>query len=257
MNPYYFSKLGYCFIALIAVVGNLSAQDNPIRGKNTSEKSAPAEEKPASVVAEKLSDESKPTARASTDSLLPATTKAWFSIPDTNRLLDEFKGTDLGKLADKQELKPFVDEMKKRFDEFMEDKNVRLGITFDDVREVRTGELCIAGVLENTSADVKGAHGLVLLADVSGNIAKAEELLEKVNKQMESLGAKRDDKVDSIAGMEVKKWIVPRVKDPKLTFETYQTIADGWLIATDNKSVLRDILLRIKNDNNVQALRRL
>jgi hypothetical protein len=152
-------------------------------------------------------------------------------------------------------MKAFADMLTQQVRDILDEKNVRLGITLDDIKDVRSGEICFAGVLMDDNANNRG-HGVVILADVRGNEAKAEALLEKIALEMKDLGGVKEP-IDPIQGVAVTKWKVPQVRDPNLKFDTFQTICDGWLIATDNYSVLFNILLRIKQPAENQAIRRL
>ncbi|MEZ6093316.1 MAG: hypothetical protein R3C03_03630 [Pirellulaceae bacterium] len=193
-------------------------------------------------------------ARISSEALLPLTTRAWLSIPNARELVDDFKTTSFGELSEKPEMKPFVDMVTTRFRGFMDEKNVRLGLTLDDIRNVRTGEICFAGIIANSMT--QDSHGIVVLVDVNGNVDKANELLVQVGKEMQELGGQKAD-FQPILDVAVTNWRVPRVKNPNTKFDTYQAICDGWLIATDNQTVLRDVIMRIKNPDTENELGRL
>ncbi|MFN9878982.1 MAG: hypothetical protein ACK557_10940, partial [Planctomycetota bacterium] len=79
--------------------------------------------------------------------LLPGTTRAWLSVPDSELLLDQLKQTSVGLLSEKEEMKPFVKQIEDQVKSYLDEQNVRLGITIDDLREVKAGEICLAGVL--------------------------------------------------------------------------------------------------------------
>ena len=89
----------------------------------------------------------------SSEYLLPATTKAWFSIPDYSQLKEDFGSTMLGQLAKDEKLKPFIDSLGEQFRDWLNNQNVRLGMDIEDVQSVRTGEICIAGVLRDRAGE--------------------------------------------------------------------------------------------------------
>ena len=68
--------------------------------------SKPTELVQAAGVAEKM-----PTGLR-TQELLPATTKAWISIPDAKAMSDRFDRSQFGELARNKTLKPFADSIK-------------------------------------------------------------------------------------------------------------------------------------------------
>ena len=61
-----------------------------------------------------------------TQDLLPASTKAWFSIPDAKRLDEKFLETQLGKLSRDEALEPFIESLKKQFKEWLTDGNTKI-----------------------------------------------------------------------------------------------------------------------------------
>jgi hypothetical protein len=258
----------------------LQAQNNPFRQTGNKEvereakppqtEVANSEDVPAvtglapvlpAVPSSKQMQSAKQSQRAKSESLLPPTTKAWVSIPDANLLLEKFEQSNLGKLAAIPELTSFVDDVKSQFNNYIDEKNIRLGISLSDIRNVRTGEVAFAGVLESVSPEssprfTAGSHGIVILVDVAGNEAAATELLDKVSAEMKSYGATKEQP-ESVLGFEISRWKVPRRKEPELKFDTFQTIADGWFVATDSQTVLREVLLRIKNDQSSATYRSL
>ena len=90
----------------------------------------------------------------SSQELLPASTKAWFSIPDSAELEQKFLSTQLGQIASEEKLAPFMESLKGQFREWMSEQNVRLGIDLESISDVRSGEICIAGILPNQNAEV-------------------------------------------------------------------------------------------------------
>ncbi len=266
-----------CLIAVFAAIcGNVViayGQNNPFRNAGSTTENRAVQPANAAAVGQNATSAPEPSPlqpvptgtgrgkRPSSESLLPPSTKAWISIPNANSVAEKFDKTNLGKLAALPELSEFSAELKKRFNQFIDERNFRLGITWNDVKEVRTGEVAVAGVFEMVAPEAAnksalGTHGIVLLVDVAGNEPAANELLKKVSAELQSFGATKE-KGENLLGFEINRWKVPRRKDPNLKFDTYQTIADGWLVATDNPSVLREVLLRIKNDANATTYRSL
>jgi hypothetical protein len=189
--------------------------------------------------------------------LLPASTKAWFSIPDYSKLKEGFDGTMLGQLAKDEQLKPFIDSMSNQFQDWLNNQNVRLGIDIADVQAVRTGEICIAGVLRDRAGEQddqlgRDSHGVVLLVDVSQTEEKARELLKKVDSNFESRNATRGE-VPNLYGIAVTKWTVQRPKFAVKSRSTFHAIANGWMIASNNESVFREIVRRLVNFDKVNA----
>lgn len=193
----------------------------------------------------------------SSQELLPASTKAWLSIPDSKRLDEKFLETQLGKMSKDEKFSPFMDEFRAQLRQWMNEKNVRLGLNFDEVQDIRSGEICIAGILpaQPLGAQEKlgrGSHGLVILVDVSNNIDEANELMGKINKDLVKRGAVEEDYED-VFGAEVTKWKFPKKKVLENQRFAFQTITDGWLLSSDNEAIFRQIVRRLGKMDNAKA----
>ena len=180
--------------------------------------------------------------------LLPGTTRAWISVPDAELLMDQLKQTSVGLLAEKEEMKPFVQQIENQVKSYLDEQNLRLGITIDDLREVKAAEICLAGVLPKLEAGqekmTRGQHGIVILADVSGNESNAEKLLEKIQGEMKTHGA-TEEKSEDVLGVKVIKWRLP-VKEGQYQRYTFHTLTEGWLVASDNDQIFREVIRRLK-----------
>ena len=189
--------------------------------------------------------------------LLQSSTKAWFSVPDARKLDEKFLETQLGKLSQDEKLAPFTDSIRKQFRGWLNDKNVRLGLDVNDVQNVRSGEICIAGILPQHNPGIKdpklgrGSHGMVLLVDVAENLEAAEGLLKKLGTDLTKRGA-TEEPYEDVNGAKVTKWKFPpksKVQKPRYAFHT---ITNGWMLSSDNESIFREIVRRLVNIDNVQ-----
>ena len=134
-------------LCCVCLIGRLHAQEtivNPASDRPTAV--APALVKPASITppAAKTSppmDDKQANKKANapkaagfqTQNLLPATTKAWISIPDAKDLSDRFDRSQFGELAKNKTLKPFADSIKKQVKDLIDEQNVRLNLDVDPV----------------------------------------------------------------------------------------------------------------------------
>ncbi len=196
--------------------------------------------------------------RVASEQILPSTTKAWISIPNAADLIDQFNATGLGQLSKSDAMAPFFESFRDQMRKMLNEKNVRLGLRVEDLRNVRSGEICVAGVLSRPlgaeNQTVTGTHGLVLLTDVAGKEQQAQELLAKVEREMLEQGAKLEP-TQPIHGTEYSKWLVSNQNG--LNHYTYQCLTEGWLIASDNETLFREILQRLKNPIQPEQLDRL
>jgi len=83
-------------------------------------------------------------------------------------------------------MEPFTKDVRQQFENRWSGVHARLGLTLDDLREVPGGEVCVALIepAENSSA-------LAIIVDVTGKLPKANELLERVSKNLTEQGGKR------------------------------------------------------------------
>ncbi len=192
----------------------------------------------------------------STQDLLPVSTKAWLSIPDANRLDEKFLETQLGRLSKDEAFAPFIESLKKQCRNWLSEKNLRLGLDFDGLQDIRSGEICVAGILPTEAADQdnelgRSAHGMVLLVDVSQHLDEARDLLDRLSDELTERGATREE-YGEVHGAIVTKWKFPKQSRLKKNRYAYQTITGGWLLSSDNETIFRDIVRRLVNIDNVK-----
>ena len=194
----------------------------------------------------------------SSQELLPASTKAWLSIPDSKELDAKFLETQLGKMTHDEKLKPFITALRGQLKDWMNEKNVRLGLDVDSIEDVPLRrKFCVAGILPpQVPGDGeklgRGSHGSVLLVDVSTNVKQAQELLAKVAVELKKRGA-TEEEYDDVFGVQVSKWKFPKKRRLAPQRFAYQAIAEGWLLSCDNESVFRKIVRRLVNIDNANA----
>ena len=185
--------------------------------------------------------------KIASENLLPATTKAWFSVPDGDLLKQQFEKTQFGKLTQDEELKPFIDSIREQVKGWINQKNVRLGLRIEDLKGVRSGEFCLAGILPDQEEDEKlgrGSHGMVLLVDVSETEEQARKLLSKIDKEMIEQGATREE-MEDVNGVAVFRWkLKQRPNSLRKNRSAFQAIAGGWMVASDNEDIFRDVIGR-------------
>ena len=162
--------------------------------------------------------------------LLPGHTKAWVSIPSIVRLQESFDTTQFGLLAKDKAIEPFIESLKSQFSDWAAEKNVRLGVKIENLDEIYSGEICLAGIVPSIAGQEieRGSHGLVLLVDVSGREDKATNVLAEVNRRLVEKGAVQT-KVD-INGASVTLSTVEKGKRLRSSQTTLQTIYDLSLI---------------------------
>ena len=118
--------------------------------------------------------------------LLPATTVGFASIEDLDQLAEHWNQTQVGKLMADPVMKPFAEDLRRQFKQRWSRFDDRLGLTLDDLKGVPAGEIAVATIQPG-----RYQAAIAVLVDVTGNTAKAEQLLEKVSANLVNNGAKR------------------------------------------------------------------
>ncbi len=235
---------------LLAVIFGLSASAHQLGAQTTTNND------PAAVSDTSVPGSNGPEIRS--EDLLPATTKAWFSVPDNDALKESFKQTQFGLMAKDPALKPFIDSLDEQLKSFVEKQNLKFGIRVEDLEPIRTGEICFAGILPGGIKDqpdkvARGAHGLVLLVNIEGAEDKVEDLMKNISADLEKRNAKRDP-IKPMNGINVTKWIFPSGEGKRLrkSEEAFHTTAGGWLLASDNEIIFREVLDRLVKAKQLQ-----
>jgi len=175
------------------------------------------------------------------DTLLPTTTKGYFSIADTEQLAEHWNKTQLGQLAKDPVMEPFATDLKRQFEERLSRLQSRLGLTFDDLKGVPSGEISMA-VLEPAPDQI----AVVLLVEVAGHEAKAEALLKKVADNIVGRGGKRSE--TRVSGTAVVVFDLPPQKDEDPDAPPRKAayfLKDGLLGASDKVEAIAEVLARL------------
>lgn len=110
------------------------------------------------------------------DQLFPATTKGYLSVPNLDTLETEFNKTQWGQMVSDPVMKPFADDLKRQLQQKWTRTHQKLGLTWDDMRGVPSGEVGMAKILLSPKQAVTA-----ISADVTDKLPAARELMKKVD----------------------------------------------------------------------------
>ncbi len=170
------------------------------------------------------------------ETLLPATTKAYVSIANVEEFEAAFKKTQLGQLASDPEMQPFVEDLKRQLTEQWTKTHEKLGIGWEDLDGVPSGEVAMALLLPRENKDA-----VVVLADVTGRDAKTADLLKKIDQNMTARKAARSER--TAQGTKIVIYNIPKRDDVPARQVGY-FLKDGLLAASDDLAVLENVLSR-------------
>ena len=107
--------------------------------------------------------------------LLPADSKGFLAVPDTQDLMRRWQGTDLGKVVADPAMRPFVEDLRGQLRSRLAELEDKLGMRIDDLRACRAGS-CASPWYR--SARKSRPRSLVI--DVAGHRPQAAALLESI-----------------------------------------------------------------------------
>ncbi|MFM7244491.1 MAG: hypothetical protein ACKO40_10020 [Planctomycetaceae bacterium] len=113
------------------------------------------------------------------ETVFPATTRAWISIADFRGLQQHFQASPYGQLVADPAMKTFVDHLREQISKNGKQRLAKLGLTLEDLEKIPGGELA-AGAVE-----VEGGRlATVLLVDTTGHEADASALVERITSRL-------------------------------------------------------------------------
>ena len=114
------------------------------------------------------------------EKLLPKETLIFVTIPDVSQSKAEWDKSTGGAMFRDAELKPFLDDLKKKLSELSEQVQGELGVSIDDLLKLPQGEVTFA-VMEQPARKVSA----VLMVDYGDSKEIVEKLLKKLHESLE------------------------------------------------------------------------
>ncbi len=184
--------------------------------------------------------------RAATPSakLLPDTTKGYLSVTDVDTLLEKWEETQLGQLMADPVMKPFAEDLQRQIRAKLQRAGVELGLTWDDLRALYGGELCMAAVQPGHD---KNRHALVLLIDVTGHEDNARDLLAKVSRNLADKGARKE--VVKIGATELSIYTLPKKAEEIRPAVACHALFGDQLLASNDAEVAAGVLRCIEGEH--------
>jgi hypothetical protein len=113
---------------------------------------------------------------APSETLVPATTQYWVSIPNVDETVKNWNKTELGKLMDDPVMKPLRDDLDRQTTKRREEMGNDLGIDWEDLKAMAGGELCMALI-----HPAKRMPSRNILTDITGRAKEAAAVRTKLH----------------------------------------------------------------------------
>ncbi len=171
--------------------------------------------------------------------LLPATTKGYLSIPDSEALTRQWNAMQLGQLTNDPIMQPFVEDLKEQLKAKLGQTGTQLGITLEDLKGIPSGELCLAMVQPDGD---KKQHALVILVDIAGHETETQELLARITANQIGKGAQRTTL--QMHGVAVTDFALAKKKDQVDNQHAYYFVHQQQLVVVNHLATAKEIVAR-------------
>jgi hypothetical protein len=171
------------------------------------------------------------------ENLLPNTSEGFLAVGSVDKLKEAWNKTQLGQLMNDPVMKPFVESLTQQLQEKWTKGHRKLGLTWKDLDGVASGEVAIA-LIRPTEKEV----ALAVTADITGRREQANELLEKVNRNLAEQKAVRTQR--NILGATVTVFDIPKYEDNPAR-QMFYFIKDDLLAAADHAKVIEGMVARL------------
>lgn len=176
------------------------------------------------------------------DQLFPSSTTAYVSVGDWPELRESWNKTQLAELMTDPVMEPFEEDLRRQLNERFSITEKRLGLSMDDLKELPTGELALGYIYAG-----RDKPSLVLVADVTGNVDKAEAMMADVRKKLEERGAKRSTR--DAGGVEIVLYELPPDEETGERSTAAYVLHDNMLAVADGGDALASVLTRFKGEH--------
>lgn len=171
------------------------------------------------------------------EALLPDTTKGYVSVPNIFKFRESWRQTQFGQLMRDPVMERFLEDFKAQLRDRFTGLYEKLGIDWQDLTEVPSGEVSLA-MMQPTS----DTTAVVALADVADHTDRARELLTKIDGRLTERGATKQELESH--GATVTVYTLPKRQDRDKRSTAVFFLHDDILCASDNQQVVTAILGR-------------
>ncbi len=171
------------------------------------------------------------------ENLVPDTTEGFLAVGSMDELKAAWNKTQLGQLMNDPVMKPFMDSFREQMTERWTKSHRKLGITWDDLDGVPTGEVSLSMIRPSEKV-----VAMAVTADVTDHQDQAHALLRKIERNLGDRKSVRSER--DAHGAKVTVFDIPAYEDNPARQVAY-CLQDDLLVAADNLGVVEDILARL------------
>ncbi len=176
------------------------------------------------------------------ETIFPATTRAWLSIANPKALRAAFDRTEYGQMVKDPVMKPFVESFREQLKNAGKQRLGKLGLTLEDLEKIPGGELAMAAI-----EPIPGTLTSLLLVDTTGNEAETKALVERIEQRLlEQKATKVADEAAKAEGITTFK--LPPEPNATVARERQVSFAQApsALIVGDNPAMVAQVLSTLK-----------
>ncbi|MBC8114664.1 MAG: hypothetical protein H7062_09825 [Candidatus Saccharimonas sp.] len=176
------------------------------------------------------------------EKLLPKDTLLFYTIPDVSGFKEQFDKSSLGAMFRDPEFKPFLDDVKKKIEEFSQKVQDELGVSIDELLELPDGEITFA-LMEKPARKLS----VVLMVDYGDSKETVGKLLKKMHEALESEAEHSKEDVDDVE-VNVFTFKDSPAENP---FKTLAYFNDSsYLVFSSEVAALKEVLDRWEGDSD-------
>lgn len=176
------------------------------------------------------------------DTLLPRSTKGYVSVAKPAEFDERWQKTQFGQLYNDELMQPFVEQLRKQFADKYDNIQNKLGITYDDLGGVPSGELSLAILEKPEGRDAP----IVITIDVTDHLTEAAALIKAAEERFGARGGRKSTSKQGDTPFTVFE--VPAAESGISIQKTVYFIKDNILVGTDDFDEAVTVLKRFAGD---------
>ena len=180
--------------------------------------------------------------RASGEKLFPKDTLAFFTVSNVPEMKKKWDKTSVGQMLHDAQLKPFLDDVKKKIDEGSKQVEDEIGVSLNDLLDLPQGEVSLA-VMEQPARK----FGFVLLLEYGDKQETVDKLLKKMAEELKKEEAEHStEEIDKVT-----LHVYSLKSDDENPFKTLTYFVDEKCLVFSNEvAAIKEVLSRWDGDSD-------